>query len=131
MSGAATKWLGIAARMVAASLGLWMMAAPSIYEHSEVASAIARILGPLIATVAIVAITESTRPLRHANLVLGIAISVSIPIAGAGVGAIVNAVSVGVAVALLSRVRGALEHELGGGWRAIWRPPRPTLTPRE
>lgn len=129
MTGAAQKWLGIAARVVAAALGVWMMAAPSIYEHSDIASALARIIGPLIASVAIIAITESTRPLRHANLGLGLALAISIPIAGASVAAVVNAVIVGIAVALLSRIRGALEHELGGGWRAIWRPRRATLTP--
>lgn len=129
MSVAAQKWLGIATRLVVAALGAWTMAAPAVFDHSEIASAIARILGPLIITVALVAITESTRPLRHANLVLGLALAVAVPIAGASTGAVLSSVLTGIAVALLSRVRGALEHELGGGWRAVWRPRRTTVTP--
>lgn len=118
------KALGIAARLASAALGVWLMASPAVlgYERASAAATLAQIVGPLVATSAVVAITESTRPLRHANLVLGVALAIGAPLAGGGAGAIASGVLSGVAVALLSRVEGAREHTLGGGWRAVWSP---------
>jgi hypothetical protein len=118
------KWLGIAARLMAATLGVWCMAAPAVLGYAGAPATVARIIGPLIATAAIVAINESTRPLRHANLVLGLALAIAAPIAGGGAAAVASGVLTGIAVALLSRVRGTIDHELGGGWRAVVRRPR-------
>ena len=115
------KWVGIAARVLSASLGAWVMAAPWVLGYGPPAATLDGIVGPLIVTCDVIAITESTRPVRHANLVLGIALAIAAPIAGGGLGAVITGVLAGLAVALLSRVRGAREHTLGGGWRAIWR----------
>ncbi len=120
------KWLGIAARIVSAALGVWMMAAPSVLGYGPPAATLGQLVGPLIVSCDIVAITESTRPVRHANLVLGLVLAIGAPIAGGGFGAVLSGVLVGIAVALLSRVRGVREHQLGGGWSAIWSERGPT-----
>lgn len=117
------KWLGIAARLSAVAIGVWLMASPAVlgYEGAPRAATLDRIVGPLVASFAAIAITESTRGARHANLVLGIVMVLGAPLAGGGAGAVVSGVLSGLAVATLSRVEGAREHSLGGGWRALRR----------
>ncbi|HSG40245.1 MAG TPA: SPW repeat protein, partial [Thermoanaerobaculia bacterium] len=59
-------------RYVNTALGLWWMAAPAVLGYGDPAQTNDRIVGPLAATFAIIAIWETTRECRRINLALGI-----------------------------------------------------------
>jgi hypothetical protein len=109
------------ARIINALLGIWLMAAPAVLDYGGLAATNHRIVGPIAASLAIIAIWEIARPLRWANLPLGLWLIVSpLALGGASVAAITSLLS-GVALALLALVRGKVEQQVGGGWSALWR----------
>lgn len=116
-------------RLLNAVLGVWLMAAPAVIEHTELASTNNRIVGPLITAFAIVAIWETTRNLRRANTVLGLWLLLA-PL-GYETGAALNSMVVGIMVVGASLVRGKMETQFGGGWMALWRPPQYELEPEK
>lgn len=114
--------LGPLARLAAAALGVWLMAAPAVLGTVGTPAAIGdRIAGPLIAALAIVAHWAVTRPLRRVNIVLGLWLVVSPAVLGTpGRGAVSDVVT-GALVAALALVRDPAHERFGGGWRALWR----------
>jgi hypothetical protein len=109
------------ARIAVTLLGVWLMAAPAILGYGTPASTVDRILGPLAASLAVVAMAEATRPVRHANLLLGLLLVVAPWVLGYPGTAALNSVAVGLAIGVLSRVRGSVKERFGGGWSAVWR----------
>jgi hypothetical protein len=108
------------AQYLVAVLGIWMMAAPAVLGYAGTAEAIARTAGPIVATLAVVAISECTRDVRLANIPIGVFL-ISAPLFVAQPpDAAVNGVAVGAAVVILSRVRGHVRMRFAGGWRALW-----------
>ena len=59
-------------RIVNIALGLWLMVAPSVLDYGDPAAANDRIVGPIAAALAVIAVWEATRPLRWVNVVLGL-----------------------------------------------------------
>ena len=101
-------------------IGLWLMAAPAVLGYAGTAATVDRILGPLAASFAITAFAEATRPVRHANLLIG-ALLVLAPLPlGYPTIAAVNSIVCGIAMMALSRVRGSIKSRFGGGWSKIW-----------
>ena len=100
-------------------LGIWLVAAPAVLGVSDAAETNDRIIGPLIASFAMVAIWQVTRPLRWVNVPLGAWLILAPWILGYGTTSTVNSMLVGVAVIALSTIKGKLTHKYGGGWRAI------------
>ena len=47
------------------------MASPAVLDYADPARANDRIIGPLVASMAIIAIWDITRPLRWVNVILG------------------------------------------------------------
>ena len=116
MSAIRNAW----AQVVSALLGVWLMAAPTVLGYGELAAASHRIVGPVAAAFAIVAIWGHMRPLRWMNLLLG-AVLVALPVFfDAGVPAMANSVVVGLALFALGFVRGRVEGTYGGGWSSLW-----------
>jgi hypothetical protein len=113
-------------RLINTVLGIWLMAAPAVlgYEGTRAADH-DRIVGPVLATFACVAIWEATRPLRWVNLLLGIWLVAAPWLIGSPTTATLNGVVVGIVVAALSLVRGRTTHSFGGGWTALWRQASP------
>jgi hypothetical protein len=109
------------AQLAAAAFGIWLMAAPAVLGYAGMAEALDRIAGPVIAAVAIIAASECTRGLRWANVAVG-AILICSPLwfeyARA---ATFNSVTTGVAVVVLSSLRGTVRSSFGGGWRVLLR----------
>lgn len=113
------------ARIVNFLFGLWLMAAPALLGHVGTPAEVNdRIVGPLIASFAFVAIWDVTRGLRWVNTLLGLWL-IAVPfLLGAWVQdwsfpATINSVLVGLYVTALSLVRGAVQHHFGGGWRSL------------
>jgi hypothetical protein len=103
-------------------LGVWLTAAPGLLGFGEPARANFHIVGPLVALFALTAAYQVTRPVRWVNLPFGVWLVNSPWVLGyAGQTETVWCVAVGLAVAGLSLVRGAMTKRFGGGWSALWR----------
>lgn len=113
------------ARIVNFFFGLWLMAAPALLGYIGTPAEVNdRIVGPLIASFAFVAIWDITRGLRWVNTLLGLWLVVSPFLLGAWVAdwsfpATINSVLVGLYVAILSLVPGQVRHQFAGGWRSL------------
>jgi len=117
------------AQVFSLCLGVWLMAAPAVVGGAGPVRTSDRIVGPLAAAVAAVALSEVTRPVRRANVVTGAWLLVAPWALGAGWPATANNVAVGVLLIALSFVGGRVRGRYGGGWRAVWAEPGPSPRP--
>jgi len=109
------------AQIVNAALGIWLMAAPSVLGYHGAARVNDRIIGPIVATFAAVAITEVTRGCRWVNPPLGLWMIVAPALLGGPTPAIVNGLLVGPALVAMSLIKGRVEERFGGGWAVLIR----------
>lgn len=110
------------AQFVNAVLGIWLMAAPAVLGYGSPAQTNDRIIGPVVATFAVVAWWEATRPVRRFNIPLGLWMLIAPWVLGySEASVIVNSLAAGVLITGLSFVRGRVEGRYGGGWSALWR----------
>ena len=111
------------ARLINAALGIWLMAAPAVLGYGAPAETSDRIAGPLIATFAIVAIWEATRPCRWVCFVAGLWLVAAPFLLGYGLGHVAtpNSIAVGAAVAALATHKGPIEERFDGGWSMLWK----------
>lgn len=109
------------ARFLNAGLGVWLMAAPAVLGYGAPAATNDRIVGPLIASAAVIAMAGATRPVRRANTAFGAWLLVAPWLLGFGGPAMISSLLVGVAVIALSLVRGEVKDTFGGGWSSLWR----------
>lgn len=105
------------------AIGIWLMAAPYVIGYDGAAANNHFIIGPIVATIAGIAVSEVARPLRWLNLPLGLWLAIcpiilSYPALGA-----VNTVACGLLIAICSCIRGQIKHKIGGGWRMLWSAP--------
>lgn len=110
------------ARIVNTVLGLWLMVAPAILGHQadKTAASIDHIIGPLVGSLAVIAMCESVRPMRWGNVALGLLLVALHLVLGSPGPARLNALLVGPVIAACASVRGPLKHSLGGGWSWLW-----------
>ena len=109
------------AQIISALLGIWLMAAPTILGIEGTAADNHFIVGPLVATLAIIAIFESTRGLRKGNIALGAWLLVSPWLIGSEpLTAIIADMVTGALIVGFSMVKGELKEKVGGGWQALW-----------
>lgn len=109
------------AQVINAILGIWLMAAPGIFNYSTNAANNDNIIGPVIATFAITAFWECTRVTRTYNIPLGAWLLLAPWVLGyENTFAIINDMVVGVLVIALSLVKGKIEKTYGGGWSSLW-----------
>jgi hypothetical protein len=109
------------AQLINAALGVWLMAAPSILGYDDPARTNDQIVGPLAATVAVIAWWEVTRSVRWINVLLGLWLLVSPWVLGYGdAGVTLHSFAIGTPLALLAVVQGKSKHRFGGGWSALF-----------
>ena len=114
------------AQVVSAGLGLWLMAAPAVLDYGGLAARHGWILGPVIAAVSWIAVSEATRGVRWLNLPCAVYLLI-VPFGpGYPLAALVNNLVVGLLVSALTFVRVRSNRQLGGGWRALWHTTGPT-----
>lgn len=109
------------ARVLSTLLGLWLMAAPAVLGYGDPARTVDRILGPIAASLAVIAMGEATRPVRHVNLVIGLLLLIAPWVLGYATVPTLNSMLAGAAMLGLSRVRGRVKERFDGGWRSVWR----------
>jgi hypothetical protein len=108
------------AQIIAAAVGMWLMASPAVLGYEGTAAAdVDRILGPIAASIAIIAVFQATRNARRANLLIAVLLLVAPFVFEHTMAAAINSVACGVVIAGLSFVRGRITKQNGGGWRAL------------
>ena len=110
---------GAWAQLVSVALGFWLMAAPAVLGYGGTAADVHRVLGPITAAFALIAVWGHMRPIRWVNVALGGALVVVPFVWAFGTVATANSVVVGLAVAGLAFVRGTVTERYGGGWSSL------------
>ncbi len=101
------------------------MASPSILGFNHQATDNDHIVGPIIASFAIISWWEATRVVRLYNLPLGAWLLLAPWVLGyQATTPIINDMLVGALVISFSLVEGKITDEYGGGWSAIWQSKR-------
>ena len=111
------------AQLASTAIGLWLMAAPSVLGYGGIASTHDRIIGPIVASLALMACWEVLRPLRRLNTALGLWLVLAPWLLGFPTPATLDSILSGAALVGLSLVRGKLSKAYGGGWSALWKAP--------
>jgi len=100
--------------LVSAALGLWLMAAPAVFDTSGVAADSDHLVGALTVTTAVIAMAEVVRAGRFLNVLFCVWLIVAPWLfSSASAGARVNDVITGVAVILISFRRGIVRDRYG------------------
>ena len=107
------------AQVLSMFLGFWLMAAPAVLGYGGQLADAHRILGPLSAAFALMAIWGHMRPLRWANVLFGALVVLAPFVVGVGTVALANSVVAGLLLAGLAFVRGEVENRYGGGWSSL------------
>ncbi|MDQ3937965.1 MAG: SPW repeat protein [Chloroflexota bacterium] len=113
----------MAARVVNMLLGIWLLAAPDLLGYDGPARINHLIMGPIAATIAVIAASEVLRELRWLNLLAGAWLVLAPLLIPHDQQALFTGVTTGMAMTALALVRGQTKERLGGGWRAVLRPP--------
>lgn len=109
------------AQVIVIISGVWLMVAPEVFGFDKSISDNAHIVGPLIATFAIVALSECTRNVRFFNLPLTAWLILAPWILQYNNStAVINDYAVALLVAGLSFVKPKRKNRYGGGWPAVW-----------
>lgn len=117
-------------RIITVVLGIWLMVASDVLGYTGAARINDRIVGPLIAAAAIIAMSDVTRPVRWVGVVLGTWLLVAPWVLRYGaVVTTVNSTMVGIVVIAVSLIRGPVRSRFGGGWSSLWRPAPPSGEP--
>lgn len=109
------------AQLASALCGVWLMVAPALLGYAGVPAANHRIVGPLVASFAVIAMAQETRPTRWLNVPLGLWLMLSPLLLAYGDSAYFNGMVAGLLIMGLSLIKGKVNSRFGGGWSAIWR----------
>ena len=122
-------------QLAATALGLWLMAAPSVLGYGDPARMNDRIVGPIVASFAFIAVWEVTRSLRWVNMLLGAWLIVAPWILDFGSAATINSSIVALCVMTAAWTGGSISQSFGGGWWSMvagddaWREQRRATKP--
>jgi hypothetical protein len=110
------------AQIVNTLIGIWLTASPDVFKYKDSGVDSNHILGPVIATIAMVACWEVTRGMRKWNVPLALWLVLAPWILGYDTTLpILNDMICGVIILSLSMVKGKIKGSYGGGWRSLWR----------
>lgn len=108
------------AKFINIILGIWLMVAPTILDHGPAASDNGHIIGPIIVTFSTISLWEATDTVRKWNYPFALWLLLAPWFLGYGLAiACVSDVLVGVAVIILSAVKGKMKYRFGGGWSSL------------
>ncbi|MEX2592655.1 MAG: SPW repeat protein [Anditalea sp.] len=108
------------AQIINTVIGIWIIIAPSVLSYSGLGTDNCHIVGPVIATFAIVACWEATRVVGKINIPLGLWFLVAPWVLGyEETLPIVNDMVCGALIIAFALVKGKVKGRFGGGWQAI------------
>jgi hypothetical protein len=109
-------------RILSTMAGIWLMAAPDILGVDKITADNDHIIGPVIASFAIIAFSQCTAVVLKFNLPFGIWLLLAPWVLGyENNSAIVNDMANGVLVIIFSTVKIKTTKRFGGGWTATWK----------
>ena len=97
------------------------MASPAVLNYADPARANDRLIGPIVASLAIIAMWEIARPLRWINVALGGWLLIAPWVLGHASDARWNSLAAGALVLGFSLLKGTRTHRVGGGWSSLWK----------
>jgi|SRR5687768_4397768 len=110
------------AKILSVIAGLWLMAAPYVLGIAEIAANNDHIIGPVIASFAIISLSPCTSVVLKFNLPLGVWLLLAPWILGyENNSAIINDMLTGFFVIIFSLIKIKIKKRFGGGWEAIWK----------
>jgi hypothetical protein len=110
------------ARFANLAIGIWLMVAPDLLAYSGSARMNHLIVGPIIASVAVVGMWEAVREVRRINLVLGVWLVVSsLVLSGNEPNARFVGAAAGLLVTAFSLFKGKIRNRFDGGWRMLFK----------
>ena len=109
------------AQVIAAAVGIGVMAAPSLFGYGGLAADIDHVIGPLAASIGIMAASQILRAVRWVHLGSGVVLLVSVVLVDRTGVASACIAGAGVVLVGAAFVRGQLEVSFGGGWSARWK----------
>jgi hypothetical protein len=113
------------ARLGSMAIGVWLVAAPAALGYDDPAMTMDRILGPIVVSAAIVALSEVTREVRWLEAVVGLVLLVSPWLLGYPVIPAVHSLAAGVLLIGFGATRGRVSHRFAGGWSSLVHGERP------
>lgn len=103
-------------------LGIWLMAAPQLLHYKGIAADNDHILGPVVSTFAIIALSGCTRAVARYNIILGAWLFLAPWLLGYEKGiTIINDAVVGFLVTVFSFFKRKTNHHFGSGWSGVWK----------
>lgn len=106
--------------LLAAIIGIWLLAAPGVLQYGGAARTNEHIVGALMATVGLIATSESMRAVRWLNVLLGLWLMLSPMVLDYAVERATPSLFAGIAAVILGSIRGRVSERMGGGWAALW-----------
>ncbi len=104
-----------------AFIGVWLIIAPSLLNYSLSGSISCRIVGPILATFAIVACWEVTRGVGKVAILLGLWLLAAPWILGyIEILPKVNDALSGILIISFAFVKSEVKSNYGGGWKSLW-----------
>lgn len=108
------------AQILNTMLGIWLMAVPAVLNYNGISADSDHILGPIVASFAIIALSGSTRSVAYYNVPLGAWLMIAPLLLGyESETAQINDVFVGLLIVVLSFFRRRANQSYGGGWSAL------------
>jgi hypothetical protein len=102
-------------------LGIWLMASPGILGYNGVAADINHIVGPVVASFAIIALSGCTKSVSKCNIPLGLFLVIAPWILQYESGnAIANDIFAGLLITGFSFIKRKTNKQYGGGWSVVW-----------
>ena len=110
------------AQIINTLLGIALMALPTIFGYNGSAGDNDHIMGPLVASFSIIAMSGCTRTVAYFNIPLGIWLILAPWILGYddSLNFYIDMGS-GIAITLLAFVRRQTSNQYGGGWSVVWK----------
>jgi hypothetical protein len=111
----------MAAQIINTLIGVWLMFAPQVFEYRGTAADNDHIVGPIITSFAIIALSGATRSVAKFNIPLGAWLMLAPLLLGYDNQlAVINDIASGVVVTICSFIRRKTSHTYGGGWRYLY-----------
>jgi SPW repeat-containing protein len=107
--------------LLPALAGIWLMMSPAVLAYADPARANDRIIGPIVVSLAIIAMWEISRPLRWVNVLLGTWLLIAPWLLAYPPSGRWNSLATGAVVLGFSLVKGKRTHDFGGGWSSLWK----------
>ncbi|AUD05876.1 SPW repeat domain-containing protein [Spirosoma pollinicola] len=109
------------AKLVSIGIGIGLMVLPAVWNLPKPVANHEHIVGPIIVSMAVISISESTRSVRYVNMLVGLWLLIAPWILHhQGTHLVLTEMSCGLLLIGLSLIRGTIKNRFGGGWRSLF-----------